>query len=359
MRETSGGYHQTYEVTSLAGTMRHAALPLPIVVDGGGLRYESGGALTLRGLAGTIGASRVERIDAVLALGPDPVVRSATGNAVLALDELYPWIAKLRAARALRDDISALRGTIGLDLKRLAGPLRAPERLDVAAALTPQQLRVRSPHLPAALTISAGAIRVEGPDLEFQGVRVALQDAQGTLSGSLRAYASAARVLDASLEEARIGPRSLEWVEDRLELAPAARAQAPLALERARLRWPTSPPWRLEVDGAATFPAGTHVDVALAWRPGRTQIRRLAVKDRNSDVLATFDWEPERAGMTFRGFLSAQSIGRMLVAPPGASGVLRGDFAATLDLREPDSLPCDRQARGFRCRVSPAPGVPS
>ena len=91
LRETNGGYHQTYDVTSLAGTMRHAAFPLPIVVDSGGLRYESGGALTLRGLAGTIGASRVERIDAVLALGPDPVVRSATANAVLALDELYPW----------------------------------------------------------------------------------------------------------------------------------------------------------------------------------------------------------------------------------------------------------------------------
>jgi hypothetical protein len=358
LRETGSGYHQTLDVTSLAGTMRHAAVPLPVVVDGGGLRYESGGALTLRGLAGTIGASRVERVDAVLTLGRDPVVRSATGSAVLALDELFPRITKLPAARALLGDISALQGTIGVDLTRLAGRLREPERLDVAAVLTPQQLRVRSPHLPAALTLSAGAIRVEGPDLELQGLRFALQDARGTLSGSLRAYASAARVLDASVAKAKVGPRILEWAEDELGLAARARARAPLMLERARLRWPASAPWRLEADAAATFPSGTHADVALAWMPGRTQIRRLLVKDRDSDALATFDWEPERAGMTFRGVLSAQSIGRMLVAPPGASGVLRGDFAATLDLRNPIRSRATGRLEGSDVVLPGASGVP-
>ena len=335
LRETNGGYHQTYDVTSLAGTMRHAAVPLPIAVDGGGLRYESGGALTLRGLAGTIGASRIERIDAVLALGPDPVVRSAAGNAVLALDELFPWLTRLRAARALRDDISALQGTIGVDLTRLVGPLRAPERLDVAAVLTPQQVRIRSPHLPAVLTISTGSIRVEGPNADFQGVRIAMQDARSTLSGSLHAYASPTRAFDVSITQARIGPRILEWAEDELGLAPGARAQAPVALERARLRWPASAPWRLDVDAAATFPSGTHADVGFVWMPGRMQIRRLAVKDPDSDLVATLDWETGRAGVTFRGFLSAKSIGRMLVAPPAASGVLRGDFEAALDLRDP------------------------
>ena len=32
LRETDGGFHQTYDVTSLQGTLQHAAVPLPIVI---------------------------------------------------------------------------------------------------------------------------------------------------------------------------------------------------------------------------------------------------------------------------------------------------------------------------------------
>ena len=335
LREVRGGFRQTYDVTSLTAKIRHADVPFPIAIDTGGLHYESGGALALRGVAGAIGGSRVERLDAELGLAPELVVRSAAGTAVLALDELYPWFAQLAVARPLRDEVSALHGTVGVTLAQLAGPLYAPGRLDVAAVLVPQQVRVDSPHLPGTLGIAAGTIRLDGADLGFDGVRVALLDARGTLSGALRAYASPARRLDASVARATMGPRSLEWAEDAAGWAPGARVRAPITIERARIRWPAAGPWRLEIDAAAALPSGARSEVEFSWSPGSVQMRRFTFKDEDSDARVTLDWQPERAGLTFQGFVSGRSFERILVVPPGASGALRGEFDASIDRVDP------------------------
>ena len=335
LREVRGGLHQTYDVTSLQGTLRHAAVPLPIVIDGGGLRYETGGQLVLRGLAGSVGTSRVVRIDAALALFPEPVVLSASGAAVLALDDLYRGVVGLPAARSLRDDVSALTGEIEVKLARLAGPLNAPERLDMAAVLTPQRVRVKSRHLPATLSISGGTIRMQGANVGFDGVSVALQDARGVLSGSLRAYASSGRALDLSVTSASIGPRSLRWFEDTAGIAADARVRGPVAINSARVKWPAAAPWRLEVAAAAEFPSGARSDVDLSWSPGSISMRNLTLKDQDSDSRVAFDWEPGSAKVTFNGFVSERSVGQILVSPLGASGTLRGDFAAAVDLRDP------------------------
>ena len=64
-------------MTSINGTLRHAGVPLPIAIDSGGLHYETGGALVLRKVAGAIGSSRVQGLDAEIAFAPGPVVRAA------------------------------------------------------------------------------------------------------------------------------------------------------------------------------------------------------------------------------------------------------------------------------------------
>jgi len=335
LREVRGGLQQIYDVTSLRGTLRHAAVPLPIVVDGGGLRYETGGQLVLRGLAGSVGTSRVERIDAALALFPEPVVLSASGAAVLVLNELYPWAVARPGARFLREDVSALTGSIEVKLAQLAGPLTAPERLDIGAVLTPQGVRVRSRQLPGALSVSGGMIRMHGADASFDGIRVALQDGRGVLSGSLRAYASSGRALDLSVTRATIGPRSLRWFEDTAGIAADARVRGPVALDSARVKWPASAPWRLEVAAAAVFPLGAHSHVDLSWRPGNISIRSLTLKDQDSDSRVALDWERESAKVAFNGFVSGRSVGRILVSPLTASGTLRGNFEAAVDLRDP------------------------
>jgi hypothetical protein len=94
-------------------------------------------------------------------------------------------------------------------------------------------------------------------------------------------------------------------------------------------------PWPLEIAAAGSLRNGTRAELDLRSRPEGIQIRRLTLKDQDSDVRVVFDWQPERAVMAFHGVLSGRSVGRVLAAPIAASGTLRGDFDATIDYREP------------------------
>ncbi|MET0683285.1 MAG: hypothetical protein ABWZ29_08095, partial [Casimicrobiaceae bacterium] len=330
-----GGLRQIYDVTSLNSTLRHTGAPLAIAIDSGGVHYETGGALVLRNIAGAVGASRVQQLDAQIGFGSGPIVRAASGSAVLALDDLYAWAIVLPGARILRDELAALEGTAGLKLTRLAGPLNAPERLDMDAVFTPTKVRAKSRHLPGRLTIDGGSVRVENRDLLFEGVAIAMQDTRGTLSGSFRGYAGPSPALDLSIARGTIGPRGLEWAQNEAGLARGARLQAPIKLDRARVRWPGPAPWQFDVTAAASFPGGARSEVDLSYRPGSVEVRQLTLKDQDSDSRIALDWQPERASVAFHGFVSGRSIARILAAPPAATGTLRGDFDATVDLAEP------------------------
>ena len=335
LREEGGQLRGIYDMTSVHGTLRHPGMPLTVAVDRGGMRFETGGTLTLRGVVGSIGASRVQGLDAELAFAPGPVARSATGTGTLSLDELGSSILALPLARTLRGEVSAMQGIVDVKLARVVGALDVVERLEISAALTPRKVRIATPHLPDRLGLDGGTLRVENVDLLCDGVDVEMQDARGIVSGSIRAFASPARVLDLSIARATIGARGLEWLEDEAGIGPDARLQAPLTLERARIRWPLPAPWALDATAAVGFKNGARVEVDLRSQPGRVLVRRLTLKDQDSDVRVVFDWQPERAIVGFHGYASARSVNRLLATPIAASGTLRGDFDATVDFKTP------------------------
>ena len=196
------------------------------------------------------------------------VARSASGAATLALDELYPWIATLPAGEALRREVGALQGSVGVKLARLAGPLAAPGRLEIDAVLTPHMVHATSPRLPSALTVDGGAVRVQNQDLVCDGVDFALRDLRATLSGTVRGLATPAPAFDVSIARATIGPRILDWAANEADVPRGARPTAPIRLERTRIRWPAPAPWRFDVAGAASFPGGTRSEFDLSYRPG-------------------------------------------------------------------------------------------
>lgn len=329
------GFRQTHDVTSLDARIRRAGMPLPVVVDGGGLHYETGGALVLRGVSGAVGESRVDGLNAEFDFAAGPVVRSASGTAVLVLDEFFPWAIALPAARNLRGELDGLQGSVEIKLARLTGPLTAPERLEMEAVLTPRKVRVVSSQLPGRLSIDGGTLRVANRDLLGDGIGLALLDIRGTLSGTLRGYATPSPALDLSIARATMGPRGLEWAQDKAELARDARLQAPIRLDRAHVRWPAPAPWRFDVTAAAALASGVRAELDLSYRAGSVELRRLTLNDQDSDVSTALAWAPERAAVAFHGVLSGRSIARILAVPPAASGVLRGDFDATVDLVDP------------------------
>ena len=335
LRAEGGRLHEIYDVTKVNAMLRHPRVPLPIAIDSGRVSFETGGAVVVRGVAGTVGASRIQALDAEVAFAPGTVVRSAAGTATLSFDELGPWILALPPARALRGEVSALQGMVDVKVARISWAANAPERLEISAELSPRKVRIATPHFPGRLGLDGGTLRFENADLLYDGVSAEVQDARGVFSGSIKSYATPARTLDIAVVRATIGPRGLEWLEQEVGVGPGARLQGPLALESARIRWPLPAPWSLEASAAASFKSGARAEVELLSRPGHINVRKLSLKDQDSDARIVVDWQPERAIFGYHGVVSARSISRMLAVPIAASGTLRGDFDATIDFRDP------------------------
>ena len=82
----------------MQATGRYRGVPLPIAVSRGDLRY-TGDAVSVNGLAGSVGGSRLSKGAIDIVLGQAPAIRAASGDATLVLDEYYPLIASFEPLR--------------------------------------------------------------------------------------------------------------------------------------------------------------------------------------------------------------------------------------------------------------------
>ncbi len=84
-----------------------------------------------------------------------------------------------------------------------------------------------------------------------------------------------------------------------------------------------------------TFPADAGVELDFAVHPGGGDLRRLALKDADSDAVVSLKWSAAAAEVGFRGYASNRTLARILAKPLDIEGALRGDFRAAVDLHEP------------------------
>ena len=95
-----------------------------------------------------------------LVLGSVPTVRAASADAVVVLDEIYPWLASLEGLRRPTSGIPRRLAPWRCGSRNCSGPLNQPAALDYDAVLRPQQARFSGRTLPAPVTLAAGELRV-------------------------------------------------------------------------------------------------------------------------------------------------------------------------------------------------------
>ena len=207
------------DAASVRATGRYRGVPFPLAVTQGAVRYTHD-RVVVRDLAGTIGGSRLQGGAAEIALGEKAVVRAASGDAVLALDEIYPWLASRDGLRTALAGVKSVTGSAAVRLVRVSGPLADPAALDFEATVRPTQVRVTADELPAQLALTGGEAGVAGRTLRLDGVAASLLDAKVIASGTVQDYASPDRRIDLTLADGAAGAQAIDWVHDAL----AARA---------------------------------------------------------------------------------------------------------------------------------------
>ena len=180
----------TVDLERMRATGRYRGVPLPMAVDAGAVRYAHD-RVTVRGLNGSFGRSTVRDGAMELALGREPAVRAASADAVVALDEFYPWLASLEGLRRPASEIPSATGTVAVRLVRLSGPFNAPAALDYEAVVRPQPVRFAGPMLPEPVTLASGELRITPRSIALDRLDASMLDARVVASGTVQDYASA------------------------------------------------------------------------------------------------------------------------------------------------------------------------
>jgi len=322
------------EVAALRATGRYRNVPLSIAIIGSQVRYAHN-HLAVRGLNGSVGRSSIQAGALELALGPEPAVRAASADAVVVLDELYPWLTSLEGLRRPASEIPSATGTVAVQLVRLSGPVNAPAALEYEAVIRPQPARLAGPVLPAPVTLAGGELRITPRSIALDRLDASMLDARVVATGTVQEYASAAPRLDLALADGTAGERTLDWARSHWQLPGKAMPRAPLALASGRVQRTGGAGAPLAAQGLLGLAGGVRAEFDLAGQPGHLDLRRLAVKDPDTDTQATLTWAASTAELAFRGKLDNATLARVLAEPPAGQGALRGDFRATIDFAEP------------------------
>jgi len=353
----SGRPQLTVEAGAVRASGRYRGVPFPFEVSRAALRYAEG-RVQVRGLNGGAGRSHVKDGAFDLALGREPVIRAASGEASLVLDELFPWLITLEPLRPILGVIQNLTGAVDVQLARLSGPLAQPAALEYEARIRPRPLRIESAMLPAPLALSAGEAAITARTVKAERIAVAMDDARVSLSGTFENYAAPNRQANLELSEGVFGERTLDWARRRWHMPAQAMPRAPAEIATARVRWHAVEGQRLAAQARGRLGRAVDIDFDAEWRAGEFDLKHVALKDADTDVKAALRWEPGALDVSFEGTLDSRTLARMLAHSPAERGAIRGNFSAAVNLREPQRSLATGMAEGDGIDLARRFGIP-
>ena len=321
-------------VARLRASGRYRGVPFPLEISQGMLRY-SGEQLAIRALSGSFGRSRLQQGAAEVALGARPAVRSASATAVLALDELYPWLASLDGLRPALEGVTGVSGTAAVRVTRLSGSLAGISSLDFEAAVQPQQLQATVAALATPLVLESGTLHITPRSLRLEQVAASLLDARVTVSGNVEDFAAAARRVRLDVLHNSLGPQAIDWMDKRWGIPAPVMPKAPIELAGVQVEWSGGAEGARRAQGNATLAGGARAEFDFGWQQDSFDLRRLALKDDASDFTLQLKWTPPAvAEIGFNSRLDHRTLERSLARPPAMRALLQGEFRAAIDLRE-------------------------
>ena len=329
-----GGSPLTLDLAAIRASGKLLGLPFPVATDRGELHLSANG-IRLQGLSGSLGRTQFRDMNLELALESKTAIKSASGDAHLALDELFPWLRSLDALPPELKVLESVTGSARVRLARLSGPVARPAALEFEATVEPSGLTLHLPAPRASWTFAAGAAEVSSHRMKLKNLAVAAGDTRAVVSGTIEDYAGPDRRADLQFSRGALGPQGLDWLRARWQVPEGAMPRMPIDIAAARLRWPGALPEPVLVQGKVRFAGELDAEFDVAWLPGDLQVRKLLLKDADSDVSASLYSRPGAAEFSFDGKLDHRSLTRMLAHPPVERGSANGNLRAEIDLREP------------------------
>ncbi|MHB8831669.1 MAG: YhdP family protein [Desulfobacteria bacterium] len=326
-----GSLRATVDATDLRLSARYRRIPFPIEVDGGRLLFDENGIAVER-LSGRLGLSAFSGVAARIRLGDSPAFERLSGDASVALGELYPWLASLDGMETAREDIRRLDGFTDLVITRLDGPIARPAGWRYEAAGSLRDVVLETTRLPGPIAMAKGAFRLSPATVSVTALDARFLDAAVRLSGQVDGYRDPFRKLDATLS-GQVGPDAIRWIWGRARMPAELIPRAPITVSAGHL----------VLDMSGTFSiAGTYTlpkDLVLSGKFIKPRdgfvLRHLVVRDDES--LATIDLRLKEKELDagFSGHLARATVSRLFRNAKIRHGRIAGDLRAHIPLDRP------------------------
>ena len=310
---------------------RHDRIPYPVTIDGGAVSFE-GERLSVRNLNGRVGGSSFSELTGRIGFGREPSIEISSGNSVISLEEIYPWLSSYESLRSALKNIQSLKGKVTFSGMKSSGPLTKPGRWDFETAGELEGLTVSTSLLPDPFAVSSGKFNLSPQKIAIADFRTKFLSASLNVSGALYDYQRGLERAELSLS-GRVTPKDVQWLSDTLGLEPKVQLRSPVGVSRLELSWRKGADVGLRGDLAVQN--GPEISLDLLRHSNGIKINRLVIRDGLYDASIGLDVKGRAIDLTFSGRLSEKTIGTIFTQSQSREGWVRGDFQAHIDVDRP------------------------
>ena len=257
--------------------------------------------------------------------GDSPRFEKVSGTFDLALDELFPWLASRKGMEALQTKVTGLRGSIGLSVSELSGPISGPAGWQYEATGSLKDLVLATSFLPETLEVKSGGFRIDGDTIRLAGLDARTGDAALRVSGVLAGLRRGPRKVEAVVD-GEMGPEAVGWIWEKVSLPVEFLPAAPITLREVRVGLAGED--TLTLAGSFTFRNGPRVALDVLKDGEGTDVRRLTIADSVSDASISLGLRKKELEVGFSGRLASATMEELFARKSRRHGRIEGDFHA-------------------------------
>lgn len=323
-------------------------LPFPIVLQGNNLNFENQQILIGR-LNGTLSKSKFEEVSAVLSLNKTTTITARAQTAVIALNEIAPWLRSVEPSLFLLKGHRNIQGQMHLVDLKLKGPLITPTKWSLQTRGMVEKIRFDAEQLSSSVEISKGSFSgIINPRKErfvLQNIHVSALDSTLQVNGTIQQFFKGLPETDITFA-GQVQSPLLNRLSDKIPALSEYVLRTPVEIKSARLRWQN--PESVEFSGKLLTSSGPKVSWNLKKIKQGWQLMPLVVQDQKSSASISLRATNDMLNFNFSGRLEQSTLEKLLIQYPFNIGLVNGNFELAVDKRQPLKTSLRGELDGWR-----------
>lgn len=330
------------EISQLNLSAQHQLVPFPITIEQGQFTFNKKQS-TFGKLTGTVGKSKFSDLSCQLRWEKNLFLDISSGQFNLVMAEIYPWLANMVEVRDYLKEVTKVTGRIDLAALKLKGPVDKPSDWQFSSSGTAKDISIDTELFPNTINIAKGGFKVDTKQVAFKQFQTSSQNTTLNLSGSLKGFPQHLDRVELSID-GRMGPKSVEWLSDKLEVPKTYAINTPVNISKAHIDW--QPDSTASFNGAISIVKGPAINIVVNYHPEQLQIPKLSIKDQHSDASMALDFKKDQHNIKFKGKLQHETLQALFADSQFRTGQLEGDFALAIPQPGPSKATANGQLTG-------------